>query len=676
MTLIGTPMHLNTVNLRRAIFAVMAGIIAFRIAGLIHAGEDTPLETGSDIVIDVVATGLVLWRATVTPRERLAWSMIGLNLVALTIADLGYAFVSHDAPNWTDAMYMLTYVFAAAGMVLLLRDRRVGASCDVLIDGLIGGLAFSAVAAALLYGPLIDHASGDSISMAVGVAVAYPVLDLATLCLVVVAIGSAGWRLDRTWALLGAGFVINAIADGVYSYSGINGEWKAGGWIAFLWPLAVTLMAGAAWQPRSTRVHEADGLISIAVPTMASLIALGVMIAGAAGVVSIGGVVVALAAATLLLAGVRSVLTFRENIALLQSSRTEALTDNLSLLGNRRALMEELERRLDDEHDEQDEPQRSTLVYFDLDGFKGYNDAFGHSAGDALLARLAKRLRTATLPTGLAYRPGGDEFCVIFDEELSRDDFRVSAALGALAEQGDGFDIAASFGLVHIPSEADTPTLAMNIVDERMYDDKGDRRRSARSQARDLLLQLLHEREPELEQHVSDVALHTVATGRRMGISGEALDELARGAELHDLGKVSIPDSILHKPGPLDDNEWRLMHQHTIVGERILAAVPSLQPVAKLVRASHERWDGGGYPDGLAAAEIPLGARIIAACDAFDAMVSKRPYANAVSVEVAIEELERCAGGQFDPEVVAACVAVVHSGELEAERELNQADRA
>jgi diguanylate cyclase (GGDEF)-like protein len=667
-------MQPNTVNLRRAIFVVMAGIIAFRIVGLTQGSSDTTVETYSDIVVDAMATAMCLWRAVAVRRERLAWSLIGINLVLITVGDFGFAQIDHStgAPNWTDATYMLSYVFAAAGMVLLLRDRQVRESSYALIDGLIGGLAFSALAAALIYGPVIaNHGSGDS--LAVGVAVAYPILDLATLCLVVVAIGSAGWRVDRTWALLGAGFGINAIADGVYTYSGINGNWSAGGWVAFLWPLAVTLMAGAAWQPRAVRAQLSNGITTIAVPTMASVVALGVLIGGAGGAFPIGPTVLVLSAATLLAAGVRSVLTFRENIALLDASRAEAMTDNLTGLGNRRALMEELDNRL---HDPHHEPYPSTLVFFDLDGFKGYNDAFGHSAGDALLSRLAKRLRRAADPTGHAFRPGGDEFCVIFDGELDRNDIRVAAAARALTDKGDRFDIAASFGIVHLPSEADNPTLAMNLVDERMYADKGDRRTTARKQARDLLLQLLHEREPELEHHVGAVAILTIATGRRLGFVGHDLDELARGAELHDLGKVSIPDSILHKPGPLDDHEWQLMHQHTIVGERILAAVPSLQPVAKLVRSSHERWDGTGYPDGLTGEDIPLGARIIAVCDAFDAMVSRRTYANAMPIDDAIAELERSAGSQFDPQVVAACVAAIENGELEHEQRIGLADSA
>jgi HD-GYP domain-containing protein (c-di-GMP phosphodiesterase class II) len=135
-------------------------------------------------------------------------------------------------------------------------------------------------------------------------------------------------------------------------------------------------------------------------------------------------------------------------------------------------------------------------------------------------------------------------------------------------------------------------------------------------------------------------------------MNAEELDELTRAAELHDVGKVAIPDAILNKPGKLDATEWEFMRQHTILGERILSAAPALRPVALIVRSSHERWDGAGYPDGLAGESIPLAARIVAVCDAFEAITSARCYRKARSLDAARAELHRAAGSQFDPAVV------------------------
>jgi HD-GYP domain-containing protein (c-di-GMP phosphodiesterase class II) len=137
-------------------------------------------------------------------------------------------------------------------------------------------------------------------------------------------------------------------------------------------------------------------------------------------------------------------------------------------------------------------------------------------------------------------------------------------------------------------------------------------------------------------------------------MTAEQIDELARAAELHDIGKVGLPDAILDKPGALDPDEWEFVRRHTILGERILSAAPALRPVATIVRASHERWDGRGYPDRLGGEEIPLAARIVAVCDAYEAITSDRCYRQARSAEVACRELTREAGRQFDPQVVAA----------------------
>ena len=157
----------------------------------------------------------------------------------------------------------------------------------------------------------------------------------------------------------------------------------------------------------------------------------------------------------------------------------------------------------------------------------------------------------------------------------------------------------------------------------------------------------------------------------------EALDEVARAAELHDIGKMAVPDAILDKPGPLDHDEWSFMRRHTLIGESILSASPTLVPVAKLVRASHESFDGTGYPDGKAGNDIPLGARIVAVCDAYDAMTSDRAYRSAMSGEAAIEELRRASGTQFDPAVVEAFVAAVASpSPTEEERGEGSADAA
>jgi diguanylate cyclase (GGDEF)-like protein len=351
--------------------------------------------------------------------------------------------------------------------------------------------------------------------------------------------------------------------------------------------------------------------------------------------------------------------SFRENVQMFADARLEAQTDSLTTLGNRRKLMVDLRREI--ELASVESPR--VLVMFDLDGFKRYNDTYGHPAGDALLMRLGANLARAIRPYGNAYRLGGDEFCVLVVTGASNAKTIIALASAALSEQGEGFTVRSSHGAVILPHEARDATRALRVADQRMYAQKEDRRSSATRQTRDILLQVLHEREPELGNHLKRVAKLAIGVATRLELGVEELDEIVRAAELHDVGKMAIPDEILRKPGPLTEEEWSFVRQHTIIGERILSAAPALLPVAKLVRASHERFDGSGYPDGLAGETIPLGARIIAVCDAFLSMTSSRPYRPAIPPEDALAELQACAGTQFDPRVVTAfCEEIAATG--------------
>jgi HD-GYP domain-containing protein (c-di-GMP phosphodiesterase class II) len=153
------------------------------------------------------------------------------------------------------------------------------------------------------------------------------------------------------------------------------------------------------------------------------------------------------------------------------------------------------------------------------------------------------------------------------------------------------------------------------------------------------------------------------ATAESLGLSAEEVENVRHASELHDVGKVAIPDAILGKPGPLTEEEWAFVRRHTIIGERIILAAPALTRVATLVRASHERWDGGGYPDRLVGEAIPVGARIVAVADAYAAMIAGRPYRSARTPADALAELRTCAGTQFDPAVVDAwCAAYERRG--------------
>jgi len=326
-----------------------------------------------------------------------------------------------------------------------------------------------------------------------------------------------------------------------------------------------------------------------------------------------------------------------------------SMTDALTGIANRRKLKADLEQGLK----EASPANPLLLMLFDLNGFKAYNDTFGHPAGDALLIRLASTLELAmTELGGSAYRLGGDEFCILARVEDGRTASVVAAASHALTEHGGGFHITASYGAVLLPEESQDASEAMRLVDQRMYAQKTSGRRSPDRQSRDVLLRALKERTPELAERHAAVARLAGLIGERLGLPAEEGAQLRQAAELHEVGKLGIPEEILRKPGPLEPDEWAFVRRHTLAGERIIGAAPALAGAAKLVRSTHERFDGTGYPDGLAGDQIPLGARIIAVCDAFTAMTSPRPYAPQLTVPEALIELRRLAGAQFDPAVV------------------------
>jgi two-component system cell cycle response regulator len=447
---------------------------------------------------------------------------------------------------------------------------------------------------------------------------------------------------------MAACFACWAVTDMVHAVQIVHGTYLLGGIADVGWLGPFVLLGFTAWmRPDPPTERQAPGWPALAVPAGFALVALGMLVYAAAA--DTGPLAIALGAAALAFVIARFVLTFRSYLGLLRDAEHEATTDALTGLGNRRALGTDLDATVAARADAQ-------LLLFDLNGFKSYNDAFGHPAGDALLVRLGGCLRDAVGAAGTAYRMGGDEFCVLLRPGVGEQ--IVSAAGAALSERGEGFAISASQGRAVLPLEASTAAEALRTADQRMYQNKRSAHGPAGEQATHALLRVLVERHPDVGDHSQGVADLAVAVARHLGATEEQAHEVRSGAVLHDIGKAAIPDVILSKPGALDADEWAFIRRHTLVGERIVASAHALKSVAKLVRSSHERWDGAGYPDGLAGDAIPLGSRIIFVCDAFDAMISDRPYSPPLAFDSALVELERCAGSQFDPDVVAAFVAV------------------
>ena len=609
----------------------------------------------------------VIARAITIKAQRPAWLMMGAGVLCWSLGELYFTLfvegpgVASGSISPADAFYLAFYLCVYAALMLLLGAHLRELRISIWLDGLIGGLGAATLGAAVVLPPLVIHAHGDVGSMAV--ALAYPIADLLLLVFTIGALGMTGWRPGRVWLLIAASLLLSAIADSTYLYQTATHSYRSDTWVESLWPAAAILLAIAAWTPwpRPTRRRVEDWRL-VSVPAASLLAALAVFIYGNLHhQLTLGALI--LATATVLAVSARLMLTVRENLAMLVGSRRLALTDPLTGLSNRRQLMEDL--KLACRLGEASDPWQ--LVLYDLNGFKRYNDTFGHPAGDALLERLSDKLSAVVAAHGTAYRMGGDEFCVLI-RASAQDDSLVAASVAALSERGPGFSIGAAHGEVSIPAEGSNSAAILQLADQRLYARKDQTREgSAVLQLRDVLLQAFHERYPDLQEHQRGVGALVLAVGRRLGLDGEELDVLARAAELHDVGKIAIPDAILAKPGPLDDEEWRFMHRHTVLGERILTAASALRPVARLVRSSHERFDGGGYPDGLKGKEIPLGARIIIVCDAYDAMISDRAYSRAIAPAEAIRELRACAGTQFDTEVVEAFIATLAEPSTDAD---------
>jgi diguanylate cyclase (GGDEF)-like protein len=595
------------------------------------------------------------WSTAERSAERSAWTALGVGLACWGLGEVLYTLdpsqvATGGFPATSDFLWLVFYPASFLTLGLLVRGRVRQFYPSLWLDGAVGALAVAALACQFVL-PTIVTVTGGSLSSVVADLI-YPLGDLLLLSFVTAVLAITGWRPGRVLGTVAVGLALGAVADGLSLYWSATGHTGSSVFDS-LWPASAVVLGWAAWQPaRPSAVIALHGRRLLVFPLAFSLTALGLLALQQARPLQDAAYV--LAVLTVAGAIARMVLTFCENLTLVDRSRHEALTDALTGLGNRRQLLLALEDVLQSAS----VSAPWALLLFDLNGFKQYNDTFGHPVGDALLARLGAKLGQAAAPEGQAYRLGGDEFCVLARLDRRSPEALSAAAVEALTERGQGFDITTAVGCIILPEEAQDTSRALRIVDERLYADKRSRSSSdAPDQLRKVLLQLMAEREPALYKHLNDVASLARAVGRRMGLAGEDLEVMVRAAELHDIGKVAVPDAILHKPTSLEPRERAIVERHSEVGERILAVAPAMGPVARVIRSSHERYDGLGYPDRLTIEDIPLGARIIAVCDAYDAMTSDRPYHGGIHPRDAIAELRRAAGSQFDPQVVQAFCA-------------------
>jgi diguanylate cyclase (GGDEF)-like protein len=362
--------------------------------------------------------------------------------------------------------------------------------------------------------------------------------------------------------------------------------------------------------------------------------------------------------------------------------RTAASTDALTGLLNHGAMQvrvrEQIARAARD-----GQPLCSMLI--DLDDFKRVNDELGHAEGDALLRRVADALRAEVRPYDQVARYGGDEFVLVLPgtaepaaravAERVRNRVRAGAPLGEHGPIGTcSIGVAAwepTMSADDLLAAADRALLlAKRTGKGRVAVANPDADEElARLQQSDgspaavhALAAAIEARDNYQHGHADQVVRLSSNVAMLMGLTAATAERIGHAALLHDVGKLSIPHEILHKDGMLDDAEWDVMAEHPVIGEKILRRLPQLAPLAPIVRHEHEHWDGSGYPDGLAGAQIPIGSRIILACDAYGAMITERPYRPALTQAAAVDELRARAGTQFDPQVIEALLDLLGFG--------------
>ncbi len=412
-----------------------------------------------------------LLKARGAGRERSAWLAISAAIFAWAAAEVYWAaFIENDPsapyPSPADIGYLAFYPLAATSVYLLIRERTRELDWRLWMDGLIAALATAALGTAIVFEYVANRATGTRLQ--VTTTLAYPLGDILMLSLVVGVVALTRWRPGRIWLLLLAGLGALVVADIAYTLESTGGGEFTSYWIEPIYLLGAVFLGAEAWQAQTAEIQPAarfDGWRELMVPVFFTAVMIGLFaIQYSRGSTRLS---VMLTGATMLAVVARLAIGVRENKRLLE----QVQTDHLTGLGNQGRMQVDLEARCGRAAEEP-----VTLLLLDLNGFKRFNDTFGHPAGDEMLARLGRQLRAAVSGNGFAYRVGGDEFAVLIDGDAEDEDRVGKRAAEALTARGRGFEVGASWGAVSIPAEADTPSAAMRLADVRMYAQKESRR--------------------------------------------------------------------------------------------------------------------------------------------------------------------------------------------------------
>lgn len=661
-----------------------AGVLV--VAGYYVAlARNAPPVIGVVLYLSVSASGAVMVfigcaRNRPRNRLRLPWLLLGIGQAVYAAADTAF-YIAHDLlgnnayPSLADPLYLAHYPLVVIGLVLLIRLRSPGRD----LPGLLDAAALAVVAAMLSWLYLIGPMARIDEPMIVRVvSVAYPVLDLALLVFSFRLILAPSSR-PMSFLLLSTSLLAIFTADSIYVIQQLLNTYASGNFLDGIWLAANLALGAAALHPTMATLDQRRpapdvriGPARLALLTTAALIAPTTLVLQDAFHALQDIPVIAAACAAL------CIFTIARLAGLLIDQRRLASTDVLTGLRTRRFF--EAQLPADMARVVKSGGTLAVLVV-DVDHFTSVNDRYGHQAGDRALREIARRLR-ATLDRGdLLARYGGEEFVIVTPSSPS--------ALPGLAERvrdriADApivvlpevwIAITVSVGAASFPLHGGTVDELLTSADRALYAAKthggdqvvvgggepvpllGEPAETSSAGAQGMLgylRQLAHEVDGAGSERSQSVGRWAGLVATELGLDAVTVRRTELVGELCDVGKALVPRSIWAKPDVLTTTERRIARAHAEHGYQLIRVVPGLADAAAAVRQHHERWDGRGYPEGLAAEEIRMEARIVAVCDAFAAMVSDRPFRSALDPDQAGAELVRGRGGQFDPDVVDA----------------------
>lgn len=704
---------------RRSALAVRP-LAPFVVAWLVSVGAYAVLSLAPHSalfeLVRQVAYLVPFWGATVTSvlvARRAAGAerrVLGALAVAIAAVAASETYVSgllllrgFPESGWPVLAEVLTVGAAVLMVAALARsvDMRAYsklAAARHAVDVVAVGLSAMIAVLGFVVDPLMSASGAMTASQGVPAA-AYSGLGVVLLATTGAAFGARSIVSDESWfQRVVAGLWVYALATAAWPAwlygtlarpesawdTLIESMWATGMWLAFAGMARRLVAAPGAVEPATAMPRMAPrshGIVSVAVPVVLTLSAGYAVAAGAAPLVEPGlrAPMLAAGASLALLLVLRQLLAGIENARLARAASTDPVTGMQAYRPFQDALQTEL--------DIADRANGSVaLVMFDIDGFRRLNDACGHKAGDELLRCAAEAIARCVRSSDHIGRLGGDEFAVVMGgasaEHAQRFAMRALAEVRTVCDSVSGSPLQATAGIAVYPLHAGTRAELMRCAAGALFwakrHDRGGfavydpsvvtsldakdeiERLEVETQVRAIraLAVAVDARDPATQYHSKNVALLVTELAHQLGLPHEHIRRLEIAALLHDVGKIGVSDRVLRKRSPLTAAEVMHVREHALLGERIMRS-SGFDDVASWVRHHHERYDGSGYPDGLAGQRIPYEARLLAVCDAYDAMTSERPYRAAMSPIAALQEIDCCIGSQFDPEIAEAFIVLM-----------------